>query len=673
MGVITTAITLNPATWEGGNYSAVTDENIPINKGTGNTTYARVTYRTGRSATSHFFWKFDCSGLPDDAIIKTVTCSAKYNIAAANTNYVTTQNVNLYTAATPGSSGVGTAQTLVYGNPNVATIPGGSWTREQLVNGCYIGFFAQRATKNTTYNLWAQFYGAELEITYETNWVTSSATFTPDSNWGVVSTTGNWRVEGENYAIGKDTGNTSCAYIYTEYNRNESGMSFWGFDCSEIPDDVTIDSVTCSVKTFFSKTGNTANIGLYTNPNSQSSLKGSSVSVTGTTGSIYNIENTGTWTREELNNCYLGFYAKKNSTSSYPGNSVYFGFYGAVLTVVYSYPLIVYEVTVENNSVPASVYPIGTQEISEGEWGGFTMSSRFATIPLDITKIKITDNGNTLPLTSLTEHQATTSIDFAGTKLATFNSSSSSTSSLSENIENACDSIDSKSYAKLVGDSNSATNQYNYAYDFGNITIPQDATSVISVTLGIKAERYENSDWGAVVICNGVVTPLMISAITSGNSSGAPVATGSLYTMGYTEEVVSFPLTGMNISLGIFPMPSPEQGPGNPVLFLYGAYIEIQFFTSNGHTYTYYTYDNYPSEDHIYVIGDIGEIFYQRIANTWIESSWKSVYKKINNAWVQQETLEGVFQDDEVYFTGSTGDITTVQFGVNGILKQNDE
>ena len=119
-----------------------------------------------------------------------------------------------------------------------------------------------------------------------------------------------------------DTSNTT----YAEH-RVISG-AYWEYkiDTSNIPQNVTIVSISCKVKAYGTRTSNCGTVQLY----SGTTAKGSTTNVP-TSESVFEINNIGTWTREDLDNCIL----RINST--YTGSTAYYvNLYGAELIVEYS-------------------------------------------------------------------------------------------------------------------------------------------------------------------------------------------------------------------------------------------------------------------------------------------------------------------------------------------------
>lgn len=334
MGVITTAITICVSSFDGGSYQSISNETRPINMSSANTQGAVVYYNVGNNSESRVFWRFDCSFLPEDITINSVSCYAKvYTSYIVDSGWTVQPNANLYSTTAIGA-GVGTAQNLK--NQNYVTITGGTWTRNQLVNGCYIGFYGKRNTNDTSRSLEARLYAAELTINFSYD-DKAIAILTPSSYAGAI---GKSYAAGVDNPVGKDWNNTTIAYAYCS---GTSGVNFWSFDCSQIPANAKINSVKCLVKVRFSRSDSSyiRTVGLYSGHTSADSLKGQAINTSNfdTNSSSSNkfiISQTGSWTREELNDCCLGCFINHTGSGSVPPNSIYYSFYGASLIVTYT-------------------------------------------------------------------------------------------------------------------------------------------------------------------------------------------------------------------------------------------------------------------------------------------------------------------------------------------------
>lgn len=156
---------------------------------------------------------------------------------------------------------------------------------------------------------------------------TETKTFYP----GEYDGSSNAKITNATNPVGKGSGNTTYAAIAGQY-KSSSPTVFWPFDVSSIPEDATIDSVSCKAKVASSSGPNdwsSATLQLY----SGATAKGTATSFNREYSATVYTLNTGAWTREELSGIRLRIYAKWYSGSSNPALS----FYGADLTVTYTY------------------------------------------------------------------------------------------------------------------------------------------------------------------------------------------------------------------------------------------------------------------------------------------------------------------------------------------------
>ena len=142
-------------------------------------------------------------------------------------------------------------------------------------------------------------------------------------------------VEDMDAVVGKGSGNVSSyATIALTIGSTAITYVFFPFDLSAIPQDATIDSVSCKARgatnsSSYSKYRH-ANFQLY----SGSVAKGTLTTYLNTDSAVYTLD-VGTWTRAELNDCRLRVGAVRGSTNVSTAYAIYF--YGADLTVTYTY------------------------------------------------------------------------------------------------------------------------------------------------------------------------------------------------------------------------------------------------------------------------------------------------------------------------------------------------
>ena len=128
---------------------------------------------------------------------------------------------------------------------------------------------------------------------------------------------------------------TRCALYSVQQNSAVSYM-YYNFDCSSIPLNAEISSVSCSFK------GGTQGSTYYSAYIAQmcagTTAKGSSVSVTGTNTSPSTVTVNGgnSWTRNELNDLKIKFQVTRNTSSSSSAST--FSFYGATVSITYTVP-----------------------------------------------------------------------------------------------------------------------------------------------------------------------------------------------------------------------------------------------------------------------------------------------------------------------------------------------
>ena len=141
--------------------SSASNHGAVYNNSTGNgltpassTTYSQVSSNTAANSESLLVYNFDCSAIPQDAVIDSISCSAK---GSASTNYFTTRTFQLYAGDTAKGSPV------TISNNTVQSLTPGTWTREEL-NDIRIVERVVRGTSTTSQRF--RFDGATLTITY---------------------------------------------------------------------------------------------------------------------------------------------------------------------------------------------------------------------------------------------------------------------------------------------------------------------------------------------------------------------------------------------------------------------------------------------------------------------------------------------------------------------------
>ena len=316
-----------------------------------------------------------------------------------------------------------------------------------------------------------------------TQTITTGATFIPTAyNSSSTFPTGNVQ-NSANGLNGSD--NTSAQVRFTV--TSTTYYALYDFSVSGIPSNATINSVSCTARAYVNNTSRvtTRTMQLYAG----NTAKGSATTISGTSSAVYTMS-VGNWTISELQNARIRITGQK-STSNQTG---YIYFYGATLTVNYTYQETIYEITATSEYPDATIVP-SSQEVESGGT---------ATVRLDvplIDNIVVTDNGT--DVTDLFETKVkitsgTTSkyAESFTTGLSSNNASfylsanQTGTSRLEYPIGYTAENPHSQSdtgytYVK-DGNNNTATGWINYRFDFSEI--PQNAT-IKSVTIKCYGSR----------------------------------------------------------------------------------------------------------------------------------------------------------------------------------------
>lgn len=387
---ISDTLTFNPTGYTGNsNLTAGTGSYVPANgyhDHTWTTNYARWTTST---TAGYVYYTFTISGIPSNATITSVSCIAK--IRVNNTSRVSNTNTQIYT----GTTAKGTSGTFATtSSTNTVTLNGGSsWTVSEA-NNIRLRFGGTRSSSQNAGYIY--FYGATLSITYSIQGTEYEVTSTlaTDAVDSIDPAGLTYVMGGDSYELNVYTDNiddisvldndvdvtnqlvlthstgesTTDTFIPTSYDSANSfydsiyegtptnGLTShtdsnricafveqtayaeakltYNFDCSSIPQNATITSVTCIATASCYSSGSyfdTKTLQLY----SGSTAKGTAVTITGngSTSATHNI-NGGTWTRAELDNAKIVIYIRRGNNT----DQASFSFWGATLSVSYSLP-----------------------------------------------------------------------------------------------------------------------------------------------------------------------------------------------------------------------------------------------------------------------------------------------------------------------------------------------
>lgn len=361
-------------------------------------TYTR--FSISRNTTGSTYYVFSVTGIPSGATISSVSCVAK--IYVNSTSSVTNTQIQLYSGTTAkGTSGTfasTSASNTVTLNGESWTVSELENARlyfqgrgnNSNYSSRYIYFYG--ATLSVAYSLQGTEYeiistlatdavdsidpaglnyvlgGNDYElaiytdnindITVEDNGVditdqlvlthptggSSTDTFIPSSfdytNSIYDTTSGTNGVYDTNYIDNGLTNHSSStrAAIYAVQGSNADTYIYYNFDCSSIPRNATITSVSCQVKA--GNQGTTYYSSNYRQVQLCSGIteKGSSQNITGsnTSPTTVTVNGGSSWTRAELDDIKIRYWVRRGTSNTTTGSTI--SFYGATLSVTYTVP-----------------------------------------------------------------------------------------------------------------------------------------------------------------------------------------------------------------------------------------------------------------------------------------------------------------------------------------------
>jgi len=192
---------------------------------------------------------------------------------------------------------------------------------------------------------------------------------------------------------------TTYATIYLARGVSAETYMYFDFASDLVPSGATINSLTCQAKAYISTTQTSTLLSgqrkmqMFANGVG----KGTEITVTTSTSTISTLSNnTDSWTAQEVNNLSIRLYAKRSTNANNANSTTNFRFYGATLTVNYTYNQVVYEVAAVSNVSGVLMSPSRADIVAGG--------GRTFDILGDLTNVIIEDNG--IDVTSQLEPQA---------------------------------------------------------------------------------------------------------------------------------------------------------------------------------------------------------------------------------------------------------------------------
>ena len=161
--------------------------------------------------------------------------------------------------------------------------------------------------------------------------------------------------------------NTSNSNYGSLRPKTSLGYYRYNFDCSSIPENATITNISCSVKV---RVSNSSGISVGTiQLATGNTLKGSSYDFHTSTNTNVTSLTTGSWTRAELDDIYLLISGQRSS------NNRYIYFYGADLSITYSWNEVQYQITATSYSQTSASVTVPNTWVVEGESTTLTVNN----------------------------------------------------------------------------------------------------------------------------------------------------------------------------------------------------------------------------------------------------------------------------------------------------------
>lgn len=319
--------------------------------GDGTGTYAGFHLTRGSGKETFVYYNFDCSSIPDDATITSVTCSERASMSTANTNQVSQATLQLCV----GTTVKGSATSILNTTAQYFTINGGSnWSVVEIKN-CKLRGYAKRGSRNQNSQYTMRLFGGVLTVEYTVAGMAYTITASSEVDGETVSpasqelytgkngivkinvsdinkrllTDNNINVTNSMIYVPPDTGGNAVSYPTdtaiggsgtisglryittvghgvdnpsgeTNMDATSTGgttaIIYYLFDFSAIPDTATINSMTIQVRYKVRNTSYAQSVNTYSGTTS----KGTAVTLTSTSETNTTISSPGTWTVAQL-------------------------------------------------------------------------------------------------------------------------------------------------------------------------------------------------------------------------------------------------------------------------------------------------------------------------------------------------------------------------------------
>ena len=407
------------------------------------------------------------------------------------------------------------------------------------------------------------------------------------------------------------TDSTSTTYAQVNW-KTGSGVEtyvFYKFDLSSIPANATITSVTAKAKGYVNTTNSsrvtTRQMQLYTGT---STAKGSALTISNS-ASEQTFSNTGSWTRQELQDARIRYYVKRGTSNT--SSNYTLRMYGATLTVNYSWVETTYDITVSNST--SATVTANPSEVVAGENSLIKSNT--------ISNIVITDNGTDIT-SQFTQQQEQGSYSIENRGDYGFALSNNYYVSQNKGVSKSAAVCRVNFYVPTTA---TITFTYiNYAeqgYDFGVFGNIDTALSTNYYAAGSNGATITDSSYARA--CN----------TSSYNSSSTQTLT---YSMSAGEHYIDVKFS------------KDDASDSNNDTLQFQVSITL---TGTAPTFYGYTISNIQA-NHTIIVSSGGSTptIYFKNNGSWVAAT--SVYKKINGSWVQQTDLTSVFDSNTNYVKG---------------------
>jgi len=400
--------------------------------------------------------------------------------------------------------------------------------------------------------------------------VTDSITLVPSGYTGESNLT----ADTTNGATNGYTNAESTTYARWTLSQASAAYVYYKFDTSAIPSNATITSITARGKARVNNTSRFSATGMQLY--SGTTAKGSSTTFAVTTASTQNLSpgEASTWTRADLNDLRI----RVSGTGS--GSSTKrFDFYGADVTIGYSYTLTTYDVTISNSS--SATVTVDNATPQAGETVVVTADT--------LNNITVTDNNT--DVTNQFVLVSTGSEDVVP-------SSNTNTNFTLTDINNAYTGYDSNTSARLqVAGSTTGTIYFN----FGSISLPSGATlQSVSCKATLQFSRNGSS--------SGVTSSFQMYAGNTAKGSANNWVTSATDVAKTTYDLTMGTWTTSDLSNPRFYITVTNSARSTVrYVYFYGATLTVTYQMASGGVYQY-TISNVSSDHTIVVTGSGGTI-----------------------------------------------------------------